>query len=94
MTLTNRVPILLFLPLLFFGAGILSAGLAITAAKSIAPEPITLLDAVAMGNDEAIFRMISEGYDPGLPRSESLIHRMIKRCVSWPATATPMLPAS
>jgi len=67
MTLTNRVPILLFLPLLFFGAGILSAGLAITAAKSIAPEPITLLDAVAMGNDEAIFRMISEGYDPGLP---------------------------
>jgi hypothetical protein len=67
MTRTNRVPILLLLPLLVFGAGILSAGVATTAAKLIAPEPVTLLDAVATGHDEAIFRMISEGDDPGLP---------------------------
>jgi hypothetical protein len=67
MTLTNRVPILLFLPLLFFGAGILSAGVATTAAKLIAPEPVTLLDAVVIGHDEAVFRMISVGDDPGLP---------------------------
>jgi hypothetical protein len=67
MTLTNRVAILLFLPLLFFGAGMLTAGVATTAAKLIAPEPVTLLDAVAMGHDEATFRMISEGDDPGLP---------------------------
>jgi hypothetical protein len=67
MTLTNRVPILLFLPLLFFGVGMLTARLATTAAKLIAPEPSTLLDAVAGGNDEAMFRMISAGDDPGLP---------------------------
>jgi hypothetical protein len=67
MTLTNRVPFLLFLPLLFFGAGMLSAGVATRAAKLIAPEPVTLLDAIVIGNDEAIFRMISEGDDPGLP---------------------------
>ncbi len=67
MTLTNRVPFLLFLPVLFFGAGMLSAGLATRAAKLIAPEPVTLLDAIVIRNDEAIFRMISEGDDPGLP---------------------------
>jgi hypothetical protein len=67
MTLTHRAAILLFLPVLFFGLGILTAGVATRTAKLIAPEPATLLDAVAGGNDEAMFRMMSAGDDPGLP---------------------------
>jgi hypothetical protein len=67
MTLNHRMTMLLFLPVLFFGFGILSAGLATRTAILIAPEPKTLLDAVAGGNDEAMFRMMSEGDDPGRP---------------------------
>ena len=67
MTLNHRETMLSFLPVLFFGFGILSAGVATRTAILIAPEPQTLLDAVAGGNDEAMFRMMSEGDDPGRP---------------------------
>jgi hypothetical protein len=67
MTLTHRMAILSFLPLLFFGLGILAGGVAMRTAILIAPETETLLDAVAGGNDEAMFRKMSEGDDPGLP---------------------------
>jgi hypothetical protein len=67
MTLAHRMVILSFLPVLFFGLGILAAGVATRTAILIAPEPVTLLDAVAWGNDEAMFRKMSEGDDPGLP---------------------------
>jgi hypothetical protein len=67
MTLIHRMALVSFLPLLFFGLGILAAGVATRTAILIAPEPETLLDAVAWGNDEVMFRMMSEGDDPGLP---------------------------
>jgi hypothetical protein len=89
MKLTHRMAILSFLPLLFFGLGILAAGVATRTAILIAPEPVTLLDAVAGGNDEAMFRMISAGVDPGLPD-------VLKRPVlHWPrgATVSPLMVA-
>lgn len=58
---------MLFLPLLFFGTGALIAGLSIRTAKLMAPEPVTLVDAAAVGQDDAIFRMVLAGEDPGLP---------------------------
>jgi hypothetical protein len=58
---------LLILPVLFFGLGTMSAGMATKLVTLVAPDPETLLDAVAGGNDEAMFRMMSEGQDPGLP---------------------------
>jgi hypothetical protein len=67
MTLAHRMAILSFLPVLFFGLGFLAAEVATRTAMLIAPEPKTLLDAVTGGNDEAMFRMMSEGDDPGLP---------------------------
>jgi hypothetical protein len=67
MTFTSRAPLLLTLPLLFFAAGALAAGVATRLAELIAPEPATLLEAAAVGQDEAIYRMVSAGEDPGLP---------------------------
>ena len=67
MKTTHRFPILLMLPLVFAGAGMLAALMATKAATLITPEPVTLLDAAATGNDEAIFRMVSAGQDPGSP---------------------------
>jgi ankyrin repeat protein len=65
--LIRRAFLLLVLSMLFFGAGIATADVAKWAVTLIAPEPVTLLDALAEGNDEAMFRMTSEGSDPGLP---------------------------
>jgi hypothetical protein len=67
MTITRRPPILFILPLLFFGAGALTAGVATETAKLVTVEPVTLLDAAARGDDDAIFRMVSAGEDPGAP---------------------------
>ena len=67
MKLIRRALPLLVLPTFFFGAGMLTAVVATGVARLIAPEPVTLLDAVAEGNYEAMFRMTSAGYDPGLP---------------------------
>ena len=69
MTPMKRLAVLLLLPLLSFCAGTISARVATTAVKLAAPEPLTLLDAVASGQDEAMLRMISKGADPGLPGS-------------------------
>jgi Ankyrin repeat len=89
MTFKHRAGVLLFLPMLFFGLGSLTAGVATSTATFIAPEPATLLDAVAGGNDEAMVRMISEGEDPGLPA-------VLKRPVLYWArgeTVSPLLLA-
>jgi hypothetical protein len=61
------VPLLLLLPVAFFAAGALGAYLATRAATLMAPEPVTLLEAVELKQDEAIFRMVSAGEDPGRP---------------------------
>jgi hypothetical protein len=66
MTFTYRVPIVLGLPVLFFGAGMLTAEMAPRAAELAAPEPVALIDAVAARHEEAIVRMILAGEDPGL----------------------------
>jgi hypothetical protein len=50
----------LILPLLMFGMSALAAKLAAQGAKFIAPEPITLLDAAMLENDEALLRMVLE----------------------------------
>jgi hypothetical protein len=75
MTSSWRIAIM-SLPMLFFGLGVLAAGVATRTAIFIAPEPKTLLDAVAGGNDEAMFRMMSVGDDPGLPAvlKRSVLH--------------------
>ena len=67
MKTTYRALLLLALPVLLFGAGMLTAGVVSRAVSLIAPEPVTLLDAVADKNDEAMLRMVSAGDDPGLP---------------------------
>ena len=67
MTTAGRLFVLLALPLLFCSAGALSAVWATKAVKLIAPEPVTLIDAVAAGDEEATYRMVSAGKDPGLP---------------------------
>jgi hypothetical protein len=67
MSIKRRASLLLLLPFLFFGAGALMAGIATETAKLAAPKPVTLLDAAAVMQDEAILRMVSAGEDPGLP---------------------------
>ena len=63
----RRTAVLLLLPLVFFGTGAIVAGLSIRAAKLVAPEPVTLLDAAVLGRDDVIFRMVTAGEDPGHP---------------------------
>lgn len=67
MTLVSRTPLLLLLPFFFFGVGALTAGVATEEVKRVAVEPSTLLDAAAKGDDDAIFRIVSAGQDPGDP---------------------------
>lgn len=56
---------LLALPLLFFCMGALIAIIATWLASLAAPEPVTLLDAAEAQDEDAIFRLISTGKDPG-----------------------------
>jgi hypothetical protein len=65
--LASRAPLLLLAPLLSFGAGALTAGVATEAARLLWVEPVTLLDAAARGDDDAIVRIVSAGEDPGAP---------------------------
>jgi hypothetical protein len=67
MTLVSRIPLLLVVPFLSFGAGALTAGLATETVKQVAVEPTTLVDAAARGDDDAIFDIVSAGQDPGAP---------------------------
>jgi hypothetical protein len=86
MMFKHRAGVLLFLPMLFFGLGSLTAGVATSIATFIAPEPATLLDAVAGGNDEAMVRMISEGEDPGLP---AVLKRPVHLLGAWGDSIAP-----
>jgi hypothetical protein len=67
MTFASRTPLLLLLPFAFLAAGALTAGLATQGVKLLAVEPVTLLDAAALGDDDAIFSLIAAGQDPGAP---------------------------
>jgi Ankyrin repeats (3 copies) len=67
MTSASRALLSLLAPILFFGAGALTAGVATKVVKSVAVEPSTLLEAASRGDDDAIFRFVSAGQDPGLP---------------------------
>ena len=67
MTFASRGPFFLFVPFFFFGVGALTAGVATEAVKRFAVEPITLLDAAARGDDDAIFHIVSAGHDPRDP---------------------------
>jgi hypothetical protein len=67
MTIAHRLPVLLALPFVFFGAGAMTAVVATKVVTLIAPKPATLLDAAAAGDEEVIFRKVSAGEDPGLP---------------------------
>ncbi len=66
MTFTRRAPFLLILPFLFFGAGALTAAVATRATALIAPKLDTLVEAAMLGQEDAIFRLVSAGDDPGL----------------------------
>ena len=67
MTFASRASLLLLVPLLSFGAGALTAEVASETAKLVTVEPVTLQEAAARGDDDAIFRMVSAGEDPGTP---------------------------
>ena len=67
MTLVRRLLFLVAVSALFFCTGMVTAGIAYRAIVWITPEPLTLLDAVAQANDDAVLRMVSAGADPGLP---------------------------
>jgi ankyrin repeat protein len=66
MTFASRATVLVLAPLLFFGAGALTAVVATETVKRVAVEPTTLLDAAARGDDDAIFRIVAAGEDPGV----------------------------
>jgi ankyrin repeat protein len=89
MTFASRAPILLLAPLLFFGAGALTAVVATETVKRVAVEPTTLLDAAARGDDDAIFRILSAGEDPG---AQVVLQRQV---FQWQPgdTASPLLVA-
>jgi hypothetical protein len=89
MTLVSRAPVLLLAPLLFFGAGALTAVVATETVKRVAVEPATLLDAAARGDDDAIFRFVSAGQDPG---AQVVLQR---RLFQWQPgdTVSPLLVA-
>ena len=86
---TIRITLLLLLPIVAFAAGASTGSLANRAVRIIAPEPHTLLDAATLGQEDAIFRMISAGEDPGRP---VLLERPL---LSWRRgdTTTPLLVA-
>ncbi len=89
MTFMRRAPVLLILPFLFFGAGALTAAVATLATTLIAPKLDTLVEAAMLGQEDAIFRLVSAGDDPGLP---TVLQRPMFR---WRAgdTTTPLLVA-
>jgi hypothetical protein len=89
MTIAYRLSLLALLPVLLFGGGALIGDVATRVAKLVAPEPLTLLQAVATGDDDAIFRMVVAGEDPGLP---TVLER---RLIYWRPgdTTSPLLVA-
>ena len=89
MTIVSRGSFLLLLPFLFFGGGALTAGVATEAAKRVAVEPTSLLEAAAKGDDDAIFRIVSAGQDPG---SLAVLQRRVFQWQRGDATS-PLLVA-
>lgn len=66
MTMAARIT-LLCVPAVCFVVGFVTARTVTHLAEHMTVEPVTLLDAAARGDNDAIDRMVSAGEDPGMP---------------------------
>jgi hypothetical protein len=65
MSSKHQMSFLLLFPLLSFSVGGAVAATAAWVTQLMVPTPLSLLDAVKLGHDDAIFNMMSAGADPG-----------------------------
>lgn len=87
MNLSRPSPLLLMMPLLFFGAGALTAAVAARLTGLVAPKLKTLMEAASLGQEEAILQLVTSGEDPG---KAAMVQRPVYHWKSGDTT-TPLL---